>query len=160
MTPTETQVQALHTEFCRLTESTLALHYERQRAWAAWLTREWTSADLKLVIRYLKKGIRERQRHPGSLKFRNLISHDPEILDNFEEDLNAARREFNVRPPRPTFVEVEQRHGDVRRLVEVHAPDEMVNVGEVFADIRRSLESRRCSLRDSREPSKKHTDTP
>lgn len=148
------QVQALHTEFCRLTESALTLHYERQRAWVAWLAREWTVADLKLVIRYLKKAIRENRRNPGALKFRNLISHDPDILDNFEEDLNEARRVLNVRPPRPAFIEVEQRHGDIRRLVEVHAPDEMVDCREVFADIRRSLENRRGPLKDSRESAK------
>lgn len=148
------QVQRLHTIFCEATGTSYTLHYERQRAWVAWMHRGWGEADIKLVVRYLKKAIRENRRNQGALKFRNLISHDPDILDNFEEDLNEARRVLNVRPPRPAFIEVEQRHGDIRQLVEVHAPEEMVDCREVFADIRRSLENRRGPLKDAAQTSK------
>lgn len=148
MTEIAARVQRLHNVFSEATSTTLALHYERQRAWLSWTKRGWTEDDLKLVIRYLKKGIRENRRNQGALKFSRLISIEPDALDRFEEDLNEARRVLNVRPPKPALVLKEQQIGTTRRIVEVPAPEEMVDCREVFADIKRSLQRRRGLLSD------------
>jgi len=44
-----------------------------------------------------------------------------------------------TRKPRPSYVETEQQIGDVRRLVEVPAPDKTVHVGALFSKIRAEL---------------------
>ncbi len=136
MTLTESEIAALHDAYCRLTQQEgLPLRFDRQRWWFEWCRAGFTLDDLKLVVRYLKKGIADRKRNPGSLKFSNLIVQ----VDKFEEDLFEARRVLKVRPKPPEFVQVERRDGDVRRLVEVHAPDRTVDVGDIFKKLREAI---------------------
>lgn len=136
MTTTESEIAALHEAYCKLTgQEGLPLRFDRQRWWYDWCRCGFTLDDLKLVVRYLKKGIADRRRNQGALKFSNLIVQ----ADKFEEDLFEARRVLKVRPKPPEFVQVERRDGDVRRLVEVPAPDRTVDVGAIFAKIRREL---------------------
>jgi hypothetical protein len=127
MTTTESEIAALHEAYCLLTgQEGLPLRFDRQRQWYDWCRCGFTLDDLKLVVRYLKKGIADRSRNQGALKFSNLIVQ----VDRFEEDLFEARRVLKVRPRQPEFVSQEQQIGDVRRLVEVPAPDRLVPVGD------------------------------
>lgn len=136
MTPTESEIAALHDAYCRLTgQEGLPLRYDRLSWWHNWCAAGFTLDDLKLVVRYLKKGIADGKRNQGALKFSNLIIQ----VDRFEEDLFEARRVLKVRPPQPSHVTVEQRVGDVRRMVEVPAPDRTVHVGSIFAKIAREM---------------------
>lgn len=136
MTTTESEIAALHEAYCHLTgQEGLPLRFDRQRQWYDWCRCGFTLDDLKLVVRYLKKGIADRSRNQGALKFSNLIVQ----VDRFEEDLFEARRVLKVRPKPPEFVTQEQQIGDVRRMVEVPAPDRTVDVRGVFAKLARDL---------------------
>lgn len=81
MTPSE-----LHGTYQRETGLALTLTLPRADLWALFASR-FTEADLVLVLRHLKKGIQNQERHPGCLKLSNLIWD----LDKFEEDLCLAR---------------------------------------------------------------------
>jgi len=136
MTITESEIAALHEAYCKLTDQPgYPLRFNRQHNWYHWCQCGFTLDDLKLVIRYLKRGISNGKRNPGALKFSNLICQP----DRFEDDLFEARRVLNVRKPRPTLVEKEIRAGDLRILAEVPAPDATVNVGDIFKQIRQAL---------------------
>ncbi len=136
MTITESEIQALHEAYCKLTEQIgLPLRFDRQRMWYDWCMAGFTLDDLKTVIRYIKRGLNDRRRNQGALKFSNLIAQP----DKFEEDFFEARRVLGIRKPRPTYIQVEQRIGDIRRQVEIPAPDSTVNVGALFQKIRKEL---------------------
>lgn len=137
MTATESEVAALHEAYCRLTgQDGLPLRFDRQRQWYDWIRAGFTFEDLKLVIRYLKKGIAERRRNHGALKFSNLVVQ----LDRFEEDLFEARRVLKVRPKPPGTVMTEQRIGDIRRAVEVPAPDRTQTPSQLLGRLQREIE--------------------
>ena len=94
--PTNLETVAnLHRTYCELTGLEISLDYGREWAWAEFIRRGWTADDLKLVVFEIRKGIPEKSRKPGALKFRNLIGNP----DYFEEDLAEARANLRNRRP-------------------------------------------------------------
>lgn len=91
-------ISNLHHEYRTLTGYDLGLDYWRERCWADWCSKGFTVEDLRLVVRWLKDGIRKETRRPGCLKFSNLIQQ----LDRFEEDLVEAKAELRNKIHAPT----------------------------------------------------------
>lgn len=91
-------IQSLHADYCRLTGMEIRCDMGRERDWFEWQARGFTAHDLKMVVHYIRAGIREGKRNLGALKFSNLIRD----YDKFEEDLAEARsiNAANSRKPR------------------------------------------------------------
>jgi hypothetical protein len=85
-------IQQAHALYCELTGQQVRLLYDRERAWFELLKAGHTLTDVRRVIRYLQKEIREQRRNVGALKLSNLLQPD-----RFEEDLNIAR--IRLEPP-------------------------------------------------------------
>lgn len=85
--PTPRTLSGLHAAYVSATGLALRLDMARERDWFEWTKRGFTEADLIQVIGHLKRGIRERRRNQGALKFSNLIGQP----DFFEEDLAEAK---------------------------------------------------------------------
>jgi hypothetical protein len=92
-------IAAAHHSYCQLTGQALRLGFDRQRQWYEWLRAGFTLEDLRRVVAYLQREIREGRRNVGALKLSNLLQ-----LDRFEEDLHIrrVRLEPPLRPPVPT----------------------------------------------------------
>ena len=89
------QITAVHQLYCQLTGQSLGLGFDRERQWFEWLRTGFTPEDLRRVITYLQREIREGRRNVGALKLSNLLQPD-----RFEEDLNIRR--VRLEPlPRP-----------------------------------------------------------
>jgi len=90
------QITAAHQLYCQLTGQSLRLGFDRERQWYEWLRAGFTPEDLRRVISYLQREIREGRRNVGALKLSNLLQPD-----RFEEDLNIRR--VRLQPlPRPS----------------------------------------------------------
>jgi len=89
------QIPAAHQLYCQLTGQSLRLGFDRERQWYEWLRAGFTLQDLRRVVSYLQREIREGRRNVGALKLSNLLQ-----LDRFEEDLNIRRVRLEP-PPRP-----------------------------------------------------------
>jgi hypothetical protein len=81
----ESIVQA-HELYQQMTGQRLSMGFDRQRMWFEWWRSGFTLADLRRVIAYLQREIRESRRNVGALKLSNLLQPD-----RFEEDLNISR---------------------------------------------------------------------
>lgn len=112
-----------HGLYCQLTAQHVRLLYDRERAWYELLKAGYSLQDVRRVIRYLQREIREQRRNVGALKLSNLLQ-----LDRFDEDLNIAR--IRLEPPAklaptastPQLSDAErerQRQHVVRRLEEL-----------------------------------------
>jgi hypothetical protein len=89
------EIAAAHQLYCQLTGQSLRLGFDRERQWYEWLRAGFTLADLRRVVAYLQREIREGRRKVGALKLSNLLQPD-----RFEEDLNIRR--VRLEPlPRP-----------------------------------------------------------
>jgi hypothetical protein len=101
MTPTETQqlVKDLHQTYCSATGMTLRLDFERERNWFDFIRRGFTPRDLSDMIRDIRWGIKQGNRHPGALRFSNLVVQ----VDMFEEQLALlrSRQRAAARTPKP-----------------------------------------------------------
>lgn len=86
------QISAAHQLYCQLTGQSLRLGFDRERQWYEWLRAGFTLADLRRVVTYLQREIREARRNVGALKLSNLLQPD-----RFEEDLNIRR--VRLEPP-------------------------------------------------------------
>ena len=93
------QITAAHQLYCHLTGQRLRLGFDRERQWFEWLRAGFTPADLRRVLAYLQREIREGRRNVGALKLSNLLQ-----LDRFEEDLNIRRVRLEPPPPPPPQV--------------------------------------------------------
>ncbi len=80
------EIAAAHQLYCQLTGQSLRLGFDRERQWYEWLRAGFTLADLRRVVAYLQREIREGRRKVGALKLSNLLQPD-----RFEEDLNIRR---------------------------------------------------------------------
>jgi len=89
------QITAAHQLYCQLTGQSLRLGFDRERQWFEWLRAGFTSEDLRRVIAYLQREIRQGRRNVGALKLSNLLQPD-----RFEEDLNIRR--VRLEPPSRT----------------------------------------------------------
>ena len=88
------RIQQAHALYGRLTGQRVSLRFDRERLWYDLFHAGFSEADLKRVISYLQKEIREGRRNVGALKLSNLLQ-----LDRFEEDLNISR--VRLHPPKP-----------------------------------------------------------
>jgi hypothetical protein len=88
------QITAAHQLYCQLTGQSLRLGFDRERQWYEWLRAGFTLEDLRRVITYLQREIRQGRRNVGALKLSNLLQPD-----RFEEDFNI--RQVRLAPPPP-----------------------------------------------------------
>jgi len=98
------KVEAMHGAYLAATgfpPEVLRLNYNRELAWAELVTREYTPADVRLVVDFIKRGIRRRldgkanPRNNGALSFSNLIGNP----DKFDEELAGAMLEKAAKAP-------------------------------------------------------------
>jgi hypothetical protein len=105
-------IQQAHQLYCQLTGQTLRLDYVRERQWFELLRQGFTLSQVRRVILYLQREIREGRRNVGALKLSNMLQPD-----RFEEDLNIrhvrleppSSRPSNTPPPLPSPQEQERR---------------------------------------------------
>ena len=99
MNVTPERVEAIHKLFCAMTGRELPLDLGGARAhqWAQWFQEGFTEDDLRLVVPFLRQGIREGRRNEGALKFVNLIA-DPL---KFGDDLAQAKTHQKIRERAP-----------------------------------------------------------
>lgn len=90
------EITAAHQLYCELTGQELTLAYNRQRDWYELLRAGFDLTDLRRLILYLQKEIREHRRNLGALKLSNLLQPD-----RFEEDLALSRVRLHAPQPRP-----------------------------------------------------------
>lgn len=79
-------IQAAHQLYCQMTGQKLTLRYDRERAWYDLLKAGFDLNDVRRLITYLQREIRESRRNVGALKLSNLLQPD-----RFEEDLALSR---------------------------------------------------------------------
>ncbi|MCX6917597.1 MAG: hypothetical protein NT167_31950 [Verrucomicrobia bacterium] len=114
------QITAAHQLYCQLTGQSLRLGFDRERQWFEWLRAGFTPEDLRRVIGYLQREIREGRRNIGALKLSNLLQ-----LDRFEEDLNIRRVRLQplprpaANPPSP-FSEPDRERRRLAALQQIH----------------------------------------
>lgn len=89
---TPEQIAQAHALYQQLTGQNLCLRFDRERLWFEWWRAGFQLHDLRRVIRYLQREIRESRRNVGALKLSNLLQ-----LDRFEEDL--AISQVRLHPP-------------------------------------------------------------
>jgi len=111
------QITAAHQLYCQLTGQSLRLGFDRERQWFEWLRTGFTPEDLRRVIGYLQREIREGRRNVGALKLSNLLQPD-----RFEEDLNIRRVRLEPQPHPPTNTPalLSDREREARRLDALH----------------------------------------
>ncbi len=107
------QISAVHQLYCQLTGQSLRLGFDRERQWFEWLRAGFTPQDLRRVIGYLQREVREGRRNIGALKLSNLLQ-----LDRFEEDLNIRRVRLEPLPraSAPLASPLSQQQREERRL--------------------------------------------
>lgn len=107
------QISAAHQLYCQLTGQSLRLGFDRERQWYEWLRAGFSAEDLRRVISYLQREIREGRRNVGALKLSNLLQ-----LDRFEEDLNIRRVRLQPlpRPPTTAPAPLPETQRELRRL--------------------------------------------
>jgi hypothetical protein len=107
-------VQA-HELYCHLTGQKLRLDYLRQRQWYELLHQGFTFNEIRRVILYLQREIREGRRNVGALKLSNLLQPD-----RFEEDLNIRRIRLEAPgpsvPPPPPLSKLSSEEKEQRRI--------------------------------------------
>ena len=110
------QIAAAHQLYCQLTGLGVRLGFDRERQWYEWLRAGFTPQDLRHVIRYLQREIREGRRNVGALKLSNLLQPD-----RFEEDLyiRQVRLEPLPRPPAQAPPPLSDQERERRRLHEL-----------------------------------------
>jgi len=111
------QILQAHELYCRLTGQQLRLDFVRERQWYELLRAGFTLDQVRRVILYLQREIRENRRNVGALKLSNLLQPD-----RFEEDLNIRRVRLEppaIQPPnRPTATPspIDQQRGRLQAL--------------------------------------------
>src|SRR6266404_219434 len=83
-----------HELYCQLTGQKLRLDFVRERQWYELLHQGFTLEEIRRVIVYLQREIREGRRNVGALKLSNLLQPD-----RFEEDLNISRVQLYAPKP-------------------------------------------------------------
>src|ERR1051326_8123116 len=117
------RIQQAHALYCRLTGQRVSLGFDRERLWYELFRGGFDEVDLKKVMHYLQREIREGRRNVGALKLSNLLQ-----LDRFEEDLNISRVRLYapkpskpVAPPRPAPSNPEEDEAARQRALKILA---------------------------------------
>jgi hypothetical protein len=107
------QIAGAHQLYCQLTGQSLRLGFDRERQWYEWLRAGFTLEDLRRVIAYLQREIRQGRRNVGALKLSNLLQPD-----RFEEDFNIRRVRLEPSAPAPaqTPAPLPESQRELRRL--------------------------------------------
>lgn len=90
------RIAQAHALYCHLTGQAVSLRFERERLWYELLQTGVTLDDLRRVIGYLQREIREGRRYVGALKLSNLLQPD-----RFEEDFHLSRVRLHPPPQAP-----------------------------------------------------------
>ena len=88
------QIQSLHALFIELTGRDLPLDAcgYRYSQWLDWIRYgQGDDQKLRVVVAYVKRGIQQGQRHPGALKFQNLIVDWPRFADDYAQAMQDHR---------------------------------------------------------------------
>ncbi len=93
------EISRAHALYEELTAQKLSLRFDRERLWFEWFRCGFDLEDLRWVISYLQREIRERRRNVGALKLSNLLQPD-----RFEEDLAISRVRLQPAPKRPPTI--------------------------------------------------------
>ncbi len=117
-------IAAAHQLYCHLTGQSLRLGFDRERQWYEWLRAGFTLPDLRRVIAYLQREIRQGRRNVGALKLSNLLQ-----LDRFEEDFNIRRVRLEP-PPAPVAQAPAPLPKAQRELRRVHALEQIRQIKE------------------------------
>lgn len=100
MNATSVYHEYLHSEYCARTRTSPPFDANAGTQWWQWLSWNprdpWGSAELRLVVTWLRREIREGRRHSGCTAFENLIGR-PEY---FESYLAQARHWLRLRRAR------------------------------------------------------------
>ena len=91
---TSEQITSLHALFISLTGRDLPLDAcgYRYSQWLDWIRYgQGDEEKLKVVVLYLKRGINQGIRHPGALKFQNLIVDWPKFADEYAQAMQDKR---------------------------------------------------------------------
>jgi len=86
-------IDQAHRLYCQQTGQQIRMRMDRHRMWYELIRSGFTLEDIKKVITYLQREIREGRRNVGALKISNLTQPD-----RFEEDL--AISQVRLRPPK------------------------------------------------------------
>ncbi len=115
-------ITAAHQLYCHLTGQSLSLGFDRERQWYEWLRAGFSLEDLRRVIAYLQREIRQGRRNVGALKLSNLLQPD-----RFEEDFNIRRVRLEPPPPPPrqSPTPLPQAQRDLRRI---HALEQLHHI--------------------------------
>lgn len=136
---TESQVSVLHTAYQKLTGLKLpliAVCDARRLAWEHFIAAGHSLKELETVILWLKGEIRAERRHPGALRFSNLV----EDLNRFTEELSFALAfERNTKPP-PTPKAIVQQQWS--KTVGESVTENTRSVGELIAQMRAAVDSK------------------
>lgn len=119
--PTTEQTAAIHKQYCCLTGLQVPYTMTQHFMWESFLAAGFTEPDLAVVVRHLKKKIREGKRPKESLLPRNIIQR----IDFFGEDLAIAKAEAK---PRET-----PRQEILRAVHRTEPLKEPVKAGDVMA---------------------------
>ena len=87
-----------------MTGQTLTMRFDRERMWYDLLCEGYSLDDIRQVVGYLQRQIREKKRNVGALKLSNLLQPD-----RFEEDFQISRVRLKP-PPKLVTVPVEEKH--------------------------------------------------
>ena len=91
--PNRQHILQAHQLYCQLTGQQLRLDMFRERQWFELLRQGFDLEQIRRVIGYLQREIREGRRNVGALKLSNLLQPD-----RFEEDLNIRTVRLEPRP--------------------------------------------------------------
>jgi len=91
--PNRQHILQAHQLYCQLTGQQLRLDLFRERQWFELLRQGFDLEQIRRVIGYLQREIREGRRNVGALKLSNLLQPD-----RFEEDLNIRTVRLEPRP--------------------------------------------------------------
>lgn len=100
--PSTDEIKALHTHYCAITGLDVPYTMNAHFAWESWVLRGFKSADIDMVVHYIRTRMKKRRREAESLLFRNLIANP----DHFGEDLAMAKYQARIRPDNPDRVSV------------------------------------------------------
>lgn len=132
---TSDQIESLHALFIKLTGRDLPLDAcgYRYSQWMDWIRYgEGTEEKLRVVVAHIKKGIRERKRHDGALKFHNLIVDWPRFADDYAQAMQARRatdaeKRCKLEPGKTRVMKATGRNTRVERVTRT--------AGEIAADL-------------------------
>lgn len=97
------RIAQAHALYCQLTGQSVSLRFDRERLWYELLRSGVSLEDLRQVITYLQREIRNGRRYAGALKLSNLLQPD-----RFEEDLQISRLRLKPHSLTPTPLQEHQ----------------------------------------------------